>query len=337
MDVHPTEAHQGDFINVDIDQSQDMKIAATLNAAYKQMPDIDITDPLDAALTQVTRIIEEPLDAALTHVTGTIWEPLDAVLTQVTHITEEPLDAALALATGTTEEPWDAALTQVTSITGGSWDAEFKQLLDLGDTLSLDIPALHLFEIGVSDSIFQLQPVIEQSNKGAEPLLSVVDIWPNHQILTSNRDVKPKTAALKSTYNVEDLLQQHNYDDALKEHKSAMSKYESGIYLRNTLDDMRLSLELLVKDILHNDKSLENQISGIGNMLKTSGYSAELRDMVQPFIRYYTMYQNNHVKHKDEVKSDEVGFIIDITNAMMKLLIQANKVRIDGKNELTWH
>ena len=108
----------------------------------------------------------------------------------------------------------------------------------------------------------------------------------------------------------------------MTQYESALSKYESGIFERNTLDDMRLSFELLVKDLLKNGKSLENQISGIGEMLKNAGASVELRNMVQQVIKYYTDFQNNHVKHNDAVNSNEIEYIIELTSVVMKFLIK---------------
>jgi hypothetical protein len=43
------------------------------------------------------------------------------------------------------------------------------------------------------------------------------------------------------------------------------------VFLRNVLDDMRLSLELLLKAVLGNDKSLENQIPQLGGFIKEKG------------------------------------------------------------------
>lgn len=112
------------------------------------------------------------------------------------------------------------------------------------------------------------------------------------------------------------------HPQSLTQYESALSKYEGGIFERNTLDDMRLSFELLVKDLLKNGKSLENQIPGIGEMLKNSGASVELRNMVPQVIRYYTDFQNNHVKHNDAVNSNEIEYIIELTSVVMKFLIK---------------
>ena len=109
---------------------------------------------------------------------------------------------------------------------------------------------------------------------------------------------------------------------ALKQYESALAKYEGGIFERNTLDDMRLAFELLVKDVLGNNKSLENQIPEIGSVLKTSGASVELRNMVQQVIKYYTDFQNNHVKHNDAVNGNEIEYIIELTSVVMKFLIK---------------
>lgn len=113
-----------------------------------------------------------------------------------------------------------------------------------------------------------------------------------------------------------------NHQSSLKQYESALTKYEGGIFERNTLDDMRLAFELLVKDILGNGKSLENQISELGAILKDTDASVELRNMVTQVIRYYTDFQNNHVKHNDKVNSNEIEYVIELTSVVMKFLIK---------------
>ena len=112
------------------------------------------------------------------------------------------------------------------------------------------------------------------------------------------------------------------HPDSLKQYTSALTKYEGGIFERNTLDDMRLSFELLVKDLLCNDKSLENQIALLGGILKDTEASVELRNMVTQVIKYYADFQNNHVKHNDKVNSNEIEYVIELTSVVMKFLIK---------------
>lgn len=115
-----------------------------------------------------------------------------------------------------------------------------------------------------------------------------------------------------------------DYPTALKQYENALSKFEGGIFERNTLDDLRLSFELLVKDLLGNNKSLENQIGGICEILDKAGTSIELKNMVQKIIDYYTKFQNSHVKHNDAVNSNEIEYVIELTSVIMKFLIKAN-------------
>ena len=114
------------------------------------------------------------------------------------------------------------------------------------------------------------------------------------------------------------------HPNVLKQYESALSKYESGIFERNTLDDIRLAFEILVKDLLGNDKSLENQIGGICGILDKCGTSVELKNMVQKIVDYYTKFQNNHVKHDDAVNENEIEYVIELTSVIMKFLIKAN-------------
>lgn len=113
-----------------------------------------------------------------------------------------------------------------------------------------------------------------------------------------------------------------DYPDALKQYNAALAKYEGGIFERNTLDDMRLSFELLVKSLLNNGRSLENQIPELGALLKTANTSNELRNMVTQIIKYYTDFQNNHVKHNDAVNESEIEYVIELTSIVMKFLIK---------------
>ena len=102
----------------------------------------------------------------------------------------------------------------------------------------------------------------------------------------------------------------------------ALDKYSSKIFVRNLLDDLRLSLEKLVQQLIGNLKSLENQQSNIGTFVKNRGGSAELSNMFTKLIDYYCKYQNTYIKHDDAVIEEEVEFIIEITAAFMKHFVR---------------
>lgn len=103
-------------------------------------------------------------------------------------------------------------------------------------------------------------------------------------------------------------------------YKSGITKYAERKYDRNVLDDMRLTLELLVKQILGNGKSLENQTSELGR--KLGSYHTELRNLVTKTVDYLCKYQNQYVKHNDAVNPEEIDYIIEQTSATINFLIK---------------
>lgn len=117
------------------------------------------------------------------------------------------------------------------------------------------------------------------------------------------------------------------FPDALGLYEQAVQKHANGVFLRNVLDDLRLALELLLKSLLGNDKSLENQIPLLGEFIKQRGGSLELANMFVKLVDYYTKYQNSYVKHDDAVIEEEVEFIIEITSSFMKHLVRLSYKR----------
>jgi hypothetical protein len=113
-----------------------------------------------------------------------------------------------------------------------------------------------------------------------------------------------------------------DYPDSLRLYQEALSKFQNAVFTRNLLDDLRLALELLLKGILKNDKSLENQIAILGDHLKTKGGSKELTNMFVKLVDYYCKYQNSYVKHDDSVIEEEIEFIFEITSSFMKHIVR---------------
>jgi len=105
---------------------------------------------------------------------------------------------------------------------------------------------------------------------------------------------------------------------------SALDKLNEGKFERNLLDDLRLSLELLLKKVLGNKKSLEKQIPLLGEFLKEKGAKKELRSMITTMITYYGKYQNEYVKHNDTVDEKEIDVMVNISSAFMNFIIEKN-------------
>ncbi len=113
-----------------------------------------------------------------------------------------------------------------------------------------------------------------------------------------------------------------SYPDSLNLYQKALIKFNNQVYKRNLLDDLRLSLELLLKSILNNEKSLENQLSEIGTFIKEKNGSKELSNMFVKLIDYYSKYNNSYVKHDDAVIENEIEIIFEMTSSFMKFLIR---------------
>jgi hypothetical protein len=113
-----------------------------------------------------------------------------------------------------------------------------------------------------------------------------------------------------------------DYPDSKKIFEQAMVKLENRIFERNLLDDLRLSLELLIKAVLGNNKSIENQLADLGRFFRKKSISKELNNMIVKLINYFAKYQNTYVKHNDNVNDKEIEFIFELTSSLMKLLIR---------------
>lgn len=114
----------------------------------------------------------------------------------------------------------------------------------------------------------------------------------------------------------------NDYPDSKKVFEEAILKLENRIFKRNLLDDLRVSLELLLKEVLKNKKSLENQLEDLGRFFRKKSISKELYNMIVKLIDYFAKYQNTYVKHNDNVNDKEIEFIFELTSALMKFIVR---------------
>ncbi|WP_416191386.1 hypothetical protein [Neisseria sp. CCUG12390] len=152
---------------------------------------------------------------------------------------------------------------------------------------------------------------------------------------TDNSEVLDLSVTLSSRYSqlsegdgaVNEIIQEtkhwlDKYPNVLKHYQAALQKREHNIYSRNLLDDLRLSLEVLMKEIFGNEKALENQTKDLGQFLENNGISAAIRNLYSTVIGKYKDYQNNNVKHNDSSQAIEVAFLIELTTVLMRFLVQ---------------
>ena len=158
-------------------------------------------------------------------------------------------------------------------------------------------------------------------------LSSLLDI--NIKKLNDRYMFYPAGAKLLDEGVVNDVLDGlSGYSEPYKLFNSALQKYQEHKYERNLIDDLRASLESLLKDILHRNKGLEKQKDKIGEYLKDKGVPKEIRNMFNTLIAEYTGYQNEHIKHikntkhNDNIKGPEVEFMIYLTGTFMRFILK---------------
>lgn len=165
----------------------------------------------------------------------------------------------------------------------------------------------------------------------------------NHDTLKNNEAVKFLALKLQEDYGhlapKEDITEEINqeieetqhylapYPDVLEAYNNAISKYRSKDkqLQRNALDDIRLALELFLKQILSNNKSLENQIKHIGNFVSNNGGSHEFTNLLHTLIDHYSKYQNGRIKHNNDVIEVEISFIVELTSLFIRQLVRLKK------------
>ena len=113
-----------------------------------------------------------------------------------------------------------------------------------------------------------------------------------------------------------------DFPKAKKVYDDACSLFTMGLYERNLIDNLRLSLELICKQILSNEKSLENNVENICAYLKDKNCSQQFINMFQKLLDYYLKYNNDNVKHNENINSNEVTFVFGLTNLFIKLLVK---------------
>lgn len=112
-----------------------------------------------------------------------------------------------------------------------------------------------------------------------------------------------------------------DYPKAHANFRGALEKYQKGIHKRNLLDDLRSSLEIFLKEYLDNKKSLENQREELFKYMKEKGVSKEISAMFWTLLDAYSRYQNEYVKHNDNVKEQEIEFMIYTTGNFIRFMI----------------
>lgn len=115
------------------------------------------------------------------------------------------------------------------------------------------------------------------------------------------------------------------HPDVAKSFEQALAFYQAGDVstYRNLLDNLRFTLEQLLKKILENNKSIEKQKDDLLPWLKQKGINTYLINIYAALLSNYNIYQNNAVKHHSgSFSNNEVEFMIYLTGTFIRLILK---------------
>ncbi len=166
--------------------------------------------------------------------------------------------------------------------------------------------------------------------KFAEKIGEVGKLTPSVGFQVSKRGkvvtLYPLGAKLLDEGSINDVLAWlEKYPKVAKHFEQALKIYYAGDIgkYRNLLDNLRFALEQLLKEVIGNKKSLENQQKELLSWLKQRGIHQEVVNLYnQLLFGQYCMYQNDAVKHNEAFSKDEIEFMIYLTGTFMRLLLQ---------------
>lgn len=120
---------------------------------------------------------------------------------------------------------------------------------------------------------------------------------------TQNNTIKELSNTIekiKKHPNISQLL-----EDACKKLRNSDSK-------RSILDDTRLALELYLQKVIGNKETLEHQTSRLKFFLKSKNATQEVITGITTSLNNFYRYQNDNVKHANNVKDEDVEYYINV-------------------------
>jgi hypothetical protein len=125
------------------------------------------------------------------------------------------------------------------------------------------------------------------------------------------------------------LLWLQEYPESLKALEQSLSIYMAGDKpkFRNLIDNLRVSVEQLLRAVLKNSKSLENQSKELDVWLEKHGVHKQIRNLYGQFLfGPYATLQNDVAKHGDtELLPDEIEYLIYQTGTFLRLILQLDR------------
>lgn len=100
-------------------------------------------------------------------------------------------------------------------------------------------------------------------------------------------------------------------------YEEAIQNINAGGSNRSTLDNIRLSMEQYLQEVIGNKNVLENQEKPLKQFLKSKGATTEVVTSITQFLHSFYKYQDNNVKHDSNVKKEDVDYFLNMANAII--------------------
>lgn len=84
-------------------------------------------------------------------------------------------------------------------------------------------------------------------------------------------------------------------------------------------------MEKLLRSILGNRKSLENQKNPLLNWMKKKHVHVQVRNLYNTLLGHFSQYQNEAVKHGDGWNVSDVEYMVYLTGTFMRMLLVLNR------------
>lgn len=130
---------------------------------------------------------------------------------------------------------------------------------------------------------------------------------------------------LNKTKEVAKELSSHTQPFEL--YKKAIDGFQKQQDYRHAMDDLRLSLELLLKEVLLKDKSLEKQDKFLSAYLGRGGISTEIIAGITEEMKALGRYFNEHEKHKDDIKINEIDCVVRWASNIMHIVMSVKTAK----------
>lgn len=128
------------------------------------------------------------------------------------------------------------------------------------------------------------------------------------------------TSSVQELISIKDNL--NSFEKTKKLYEDTVKNINQNGSNRETLDDLRLALELFLQECIGNKFTLEKQRKSVADYLKSRNATPEIKNSIINSLDSLYHFQDNYVKHDDNIKDEEVAFVIDTTNTIVKQMLR---------------